>query len=263
MQFLKTASLFSLSELEIAQIVKIPEPGSVEKDKVKNQLEDIRKQIINGADFATFAKKYSQDPLSAVKGGELGYFKKTDLVGEFVAAAIVLKPGEISPVIESPFGYHIIELLDVRGNEINTRHILIAPKSGALDILKARKSLDSLRTKIMNDSISFEKAANKYSDDIATKTNGGFIADETGSIRVAANRTELIGPDLFSLVNKMKEGEISQVVEMTTRDKKKALRIVYLQKSIRAHEANLRDDYHKIYNAALTKKKNGGVGQMV
>ena len=252
---------FFSTEMEVAHIVKMPTAGKDQKQQTIDKLNNLRKRILAGEDFGKLALENSEDYVSAADSGRLGYFNKSDLVGEYVSAAVRLGPGEISPVIESQFGFHIIELLDVRGNQISTRHILLSAKANVLDEGRAKSFLDSLRREIILDSISFSQAANKFSDDVMTKTSGGFFTDESGSNRVPANRTDIIGPDLFFLTNRLKHGDVSNVEPYKSPDGKNGFRIVYLRKKIKAHEANLTDDYQKIYNATLAEKKNKAINK--
>lgn len=245
---------FFSTEIEVGHIVIKPQPGRDQKNKAKEKLENLKNNILNGASFAELAKANSQDPGSAQKGGELGFFKRGQLVPEYEAAALNLQPNEISEVIESQFGFHLIQMIEKRGNEYNTRHILIRADEGDLDIQSTKNQLDSLRSAIINDSISFSKAAYKYTEDISTKATGGFFIDQkTGSVKVAA---ENLDPSLYFLVDKMEIGKISEPIDYRTADGKAALRIVYLKSKVAPHEANLKDDYQKIYNAALEEKKN-------
>lgn len=242
------------TEVEVAQLVIEPKAGKAQKAKAKAKLEGLKQQIIDGADFAELARNYSQDPGSATHGGDLGFFKRGQLVPQFEAAALKLQPGEMSAVTESEFGFHLIQMIEKRGNEYNTRHILIRADEGTIDIEVTKQQLDSLRQAILNDSISFSKAAYEYTDDASTKATGGFFLDqETGSSKVSA---ENIDPSLYFIIDKMKIGEISEPMDYRTAEGKAALRIIYLKSKTPPHEANLKDDYQKIYNAALQEKQN-------
>ncbi len=245
---------FFSTEIEVGHIVIKPKPGKAQKNAARKKLEDLKAKILNGADFSELAKEHSQDPGSALKGGELGFFKRGELVPEYEATALNLKPNEISNVIESQFGFHLIQMIEKRGNEYNTRHILIRASEGNLDIQATKDQLDSLRSAITNDSISFSRAAYEYTEDMATKATGGFFMDQkTGSVRVSA---ENLDPSLYFLIDKMEVGTISEPMDYRTADGKTALRIVYLKSKTPPHEANLKDDYQKIQNAALEEKKN-------
>src|SRR5690554_6536947 len=169
---------FFSAEVSVGQIVKKPEVSEEEKEKVSKLLSSIKQRILDGeTDFATMARQYSEDPGSAANGGDLGFFNRGELAPEYEATALSLKQGEISDPVESMFGVHMIQLLEIKGNSFNTRHILITPKPTESDIADAERFLDSIRTMIVTDSLSFSKAAKDYSDDRATSDNGGFFSD--------------------------------------------------------------------------------------
>ena len=141
---------------EISEIVIQPVISEEERDRVRTQLAELRERVLKGESFSMLATLYSQDPGSARKGGELGFFPRGQMVAEFESAAFALKPGEVSPIIESKFGFHIIQLVERRGNTVNARHILIIPKVSPEELLRARMTLDSLATQIRDGKISFE-----------------------------------------------------------------------------------------------------------
>ncbi len=247
------------TEVEVGQIVKIAQIGTAQKQAAREQLEAIRKRIVAGEDFATLARQYSQDPGSGAQGGELGFFKKRELVPEYEAAALKLQPGEISPVIESMFGFHVIQLIERRGEEFNTRHILIKPATAQVDVQQTAHLLDSIRTRIQADSISFAKAAKEFSDDMATKGNGGMITlpnSPTTYIPV-----DKLDPSVFFVIDTMQVGSISGPLPYRTEDGKEAMRILYLKSKSTPHQANLQDDYQKIAAAALADKRNRAINE--
>lgn len=247
-------------EYEIGHIVKLPSVNRNQKYAARTKLENIRKSIVeDGVSFQTLAKKYSEDPISAREGGELGFFKKGDLVPEYEAAALKLKPGEISPVFESIFGFHIVQMIERRGNDFNTRHILIKPQSSESDLESAEAFLDSIRTLILKDSLSFEKAAKLHSDDKFTKDNGGMLADpDTRSTKISA---EDIDPTIFFQIDTLKPGSVTRPMPYRTEDGKEAYRIIYFKSVTEPHVANLKDDYQKIQAACLQEKKNKAVNK--
>lgn len=206
-----------------------------------------------GESFAEMARKHSEDPGSAQRGGALGFHKRGDLVPPYEAAAMNLKPGEISQPVESEYGFHMIQLLERRGNEYNSRHILIKFNSSDVDIEAASSFLDSLRTLIVNDSIRFEQAAKDHSEDKPTAASGGFFIDQaTGSNSISV---EDIDPVLFFTVDTMKIGDVSPPMEFRMEDGKTAVRVIYYKSSTPPHKANLRQDYQKIQVAALNQKR--------
>lgn len=251
---------FFSAEVTVGQIVKKPDVSEEEKEKVTRLLASIKQQILDGeADFASMARKYSEDPGSAVSGGDLGFFNRGELAPEYEATALGLKQGEISDPVESMFGIHMIQLLEIRGNSFNTRHILITPKPSEEDIQAAERYLDSLRTLIVTDSITFAKAAKDYSDDRATSDNGGFFSDPaTGSNRLTL-RT-LGDPVLYFTQDTMQLGSITKPIRYEDVDPRNgrsepAVRILYLKERFPAHRANLNDDYEKLKAATRRQKE--------
>lgn len=212
----------------------------------------------SGEDFAAMAKEYSDDPGSARMGGDLGYASRGTMVPEFEAAAMRMKPGEISMPVETDFGFHLIQLLDRRGNEFHARHILIRPDYSKLDFEETDSFLDSLRSLILNDSLTFEKAAKDYSDDPVTSGNGGFLIDANGSSKVSV---EDLDPVIFFTIDTMDVGEISTPLRYRMTDGKEAVRILYYKDKVKPHQANLKDDYQKIQLAALNEKKQNALDE--
>jgi peptidyl-prolyl cis-trans isomerase SurA len=239
--------------VQVAQIVKIAKSNKSQKDAARNQLLELRTRILSGEDFNTLASKYSDDPSVVQNKGDMGWVGRGAMVPEFEATAFKLKPNEISMPFESDFGFHIMQLLERRGNEYHSRHILIAPKPSPDDLKEASSFLDSIRTKIIADSITFEAAARKHSDDVATKGNGGYFVDQAGSTRVQIDELD---PIVFFKVDSMKVGDISRPITYRTDDQKDAVRILFYKSRIAPHLASLKEDYQRIQMAALNEKKN-------
>lgn len=238
---------------ELSEIVIEPTISEEERDRVRTQLATLRERVLNGEKFAMLATLYSQDPGSAKKGGELGFFSRGDMVSEVESAAFALKPGEVSPIVESKLGFHILQLIERRGNTINARHILIIPQVSSDDMLKARMKLDSVADEIRAGHITFEEAARTYSTAANAKQGGTAVnsADGTHRFDKAA-----IDQNYYNVgVAGMAEGQISNAVTMKTADGRDAYRLVRLNKKYPAHKANLTDDYDYIYNAALAAAK--------
>ena len=246
------------TEVSIAQIVKKADPGELQKEKVRNLLSNIRSRIKSGESFASLAQQYSQDPGSARRGGELGFYGRGELAPEYEATALSLKTGEVSDPVETQFGFHIIELLDKRGNTYRTRHILITPQPNQADYDNTEQYLDSLRTAIIGDSITFQAAAKEYSDDQETSSAGGFFQDETGALRVSADQLD---PNIFFTIDTMQIGNITKPLKFQQQDGTYAYRIIYFKNKIKPHLANLDEDYQKISAAALARKKNLKISQ--
>lgn len=244
---------YELSEIEIQ-----PDISDAERERVRTQLAELRERVLKGEKFAMLATLYSQDPGSAKKGGELGFTGRGEWVSEFESAAFALKPGEVSPIIETQFGFHIIQLIERRGNRINARHILITPKVSTDDLLRTRMLLDSIADEIRAGHITFEDAARKYSTAANAKQGGTAVApDGTTRFDIAA-----INERYYNIgVAGMEEGRISNATAMKTQDNHDAYRIVRLNKKHPAHRANLTDDYDNIYNAALAAAKQDKMRQ--
>jgi len=242
------------SEIQVAQILKKPPVNEVERQRVKRELLDIKRKIADGKSFASMAAFYSEDPGSAVKGGDLGFVGRGEMVPEFEAAAFALKGKEISDVIETMYGFHIIQLIERRGETINVRHILMSPKASASDLDKARIKLDSIAALIQAGSITFEEAAAKYSDDVDTKFNGGLLVNPaTGSTWFEVSQMD---QNLFFVVDKQKVNDVSDPTLVRVGEKKESYRLVSLKARTNPHRANLKDDYQKIQQAAEAEKKD-------
>jgi peptidyl-prolyl cis-trans isomerase SurA len=237
----------------VGQIVKVAESSPAQKQATKNSLLDIRTRILTGEDFTTLAKKYSDDPSVLSNGGDMGWVGRGQMVPEFEAMAFKLKPNEVSMPFETSFGFHIMQLLERRGNEYHSRHILISPKPSEEDLKKAVQHLDSIRNLIVLDSIKFEAAAKEFSDDDATKNAGGFFTDPDGGLQIPV---EELDPVVYFKIDSMKVGDISKPLPYRTNDQKDAVRILYYKARIAPHQASLEDDYHRIQVATLTDKRN-------
>lgn len=239
--------------IEVAEIVRKPQINDEERERVKLELNKLRERILKGDRFTTLATLYSEDPGSSSKGGELGFFTRGDMVGEFEAAAFALKPGEVSPVIETQFGFHIIQLIERRGNAINCRHILMMPKVSAEDLLKARMLLDSVAREIRLGHLTFAEAAKQYSDDGNRMEGGRVTHPQTGSYQFTLDDLKQLYPNIsFASMN---AGDISNATALKTDENKDAYRLMTVVKRNPSHKANLKDDYDRIFNAALENAK--------
>lgn len=243
------------TEVEVGQIVRLPTVSKHQKELALIKIQGIRSQIVGGADFAETAKMFSEDYGSGRLGGDLGYMNKGDLVPEFESAALKLKPGQISEPVESQFGFHLIQLIDRRGSQFNSRHILIKPNSSENDIGEAVESLDSIAKAISNGEISFEKAAKDFSDDKQSADDGGMFKDhESGSTLIPL---EKLDPGVFFIIDTMQVGHVTKPLPFRTVDNKEAVRIIFYKNKIAPHQANLSLDYQKIYAATVAEKKEG------
>ncbi len=247
------------AQVELAQIVKKPVISESEKSAVREKLNGIRNRILNGEDFGTLAYLYSEDPGSAKNNGELGFLPRTALVKEFAKVAFSLKEGEVSEIVETEYGFHIIQLIEKKGEEANFRHILLKPKVNPYALLKAKQQLDSIKQLIeTSDSLTFAMAAKRFSDDKETKGNGGKIINpNTGMTTFEMSELGQIDPTLTKKKKKMKPGEITEPLLFTDpQTGESAYRIVQLINYMPPHTANLRDDYQRLQEAALNEKKN-------
>ncbi len=244
------------SEWVMAKIVKEPPIPKEEIDLVKERLEEFRQRILQGESFSTLAILYSEDPGSARRGGELGFHQRGDLFHEFEAVAYGLRPGEVSEIVETQAGYHIIQMIERRGEQINVRHLLLMAKASPSDLAKARNELDSIRNLIITGDMTFEEAVEKFSDDPNKINQGLMVNPYTGTNRF---RTEEMEPALFFAVDKLEVGEITEPIPMMSEDGKQAFRLVKLISRIEPHRANLQDDYDLIQNLALQQKQRRAI----
>jgi peptidyl-prolyl cis-trans isomerase SurA len=251
---------FINAEIEYGQIVMNVPVGEAEKAKVRERLEGYISRVKAGEDFATLAILYSQDG-SARNGGELGFVTRGDFVPEFEAAAFKLRKGEVSEVVESRFGFHIIQMIERRGEQINVRHILIKPNFNAEDIEKAKVRADSLYQALSNDSITFTDAAQRFSDDSDSRYNGGSVVNpQNGTTRFEADQVD---PGVFFQLEKMEPGDISQPIQSLSAEGNTAFRILYLKSRSQPHKANLTNDYQRIQEAAMAEKESKALDEWV
>ena len=243
------------SEVEVGEIVVNPKVSPEEREKSIKKLEDIRARILAGEDFAELARLYSDDAGSARLGGDLGLQKRGTFVPAFEAAAYNLVEGELSEIIESEFGFHLIELLERRGNLIHTRHILTKPSITEDDLEQTQVYLDSIRTVFMTDSITFEEMVKRYSDEkVQSYNNGGrMLNPATGNTFF---ETAQLDVDIFFAIDTLEVGEMSGPIEFLKPTGEKAYRLILLQSRTQPHQANLSQDYTKIKNAAIEASKN-------
>ena len=231
---------------------------------VKERLLAIRERIINGEKFTTLARIYSQDPGSARKGGELGMASKSIFWPAFSDAAMALKPGIVSQIVETPDGFHIIEVLDKKGDMFNARHILLKPEYTSDDRDKAFHVLDSLKTELANGAVTFELAAKFYSQDPATRTNGGQMSDPmSGSSYFEIDQLK---PQDYAAIKDLKEGDISIPVESLDNEGRSGntvYKIIKVDKILPAHTAAFTTDYNLLLEQARQKKSMAAIDAFV
>ena len=248
------------TEYEILQIVKEPAISKEELDATRDRLKSLRDRIIKGESFSTLAVLYSEDPGSSKKGGEIGLTGRGQLYPEYEAAAFGLKKGEVSDIIKSKAGYHIIQLIERRGEQINTRHILLMPKRSDSDIQNASKLLDSIAGMVREKKMTFEDAAIKYSDDPG-KINGAYLINEaTGNNRFLSNQPD---PKIFYSIEKLEPGDITRPIAMINDESKQTLNLYMLKSRSQPHKANLKDDYSTIQEWALNKKRGDTINKWI
>jgi peptidyl-prolyl cis-trans isomerase SurA len=241
-------------EVELSQIVKYPEVSKEAREEVVEKLKGLKERIENGTSFSSMAILYSEDPGSNKKGGEYKAIQRGVFVKEFEAVAFNLKRGEISDPFKTEFGYHIVQLLEKRGEELDLRHILIKPKLTQENLQEAKAYLDSVAASIEREEVTFEDAARRFSEDEQTKFNAGQISNfESGDNKFEVSQLDR---GLFTLINSLEVGDISQPSFYQTQDQREAFRIVRVDQKYAPHKANLELDFTRIKGFALQAKQN-------
>lgn len=250
-------------EVEVGEIQFNPKLTPAEKEIYRQKAEDLRARILKGEDFGALARLYSQDPGSAPEGGDLGFNDRTAFVKEFTANAFKLKAGEISPVFETEYGFHFLQVIERRGEQVHVRHILITPAITQASLDRAKAKADSVYDLLMkNKKIDFSSAAAFYSDNKDTKYNGGMMLNaDNVETRTTYIPTDRLDPQVALTTDTMKVGTISQPQIFTGQDGKKTYKILYLKSTTPAHKANLTQDYPKIKEYATNDKINRTVSE--
>ncbi|WP_259065331.1 peptidylprolyl isomerase [Mucilaginibacter sp. X4EP1] len=250
-------------EVEVGEIQFNPKLTPAEKEIYRQKAEDLRARILKGEDFGALARLYSQDPGSAPEGGDLGFNDRTAFVKEFTANAFKLKAGEISPVFETEYGFHFLQVIERRGEQVHVRHILITPAITQASLDRAKAKADSVYDLLMkNKKIDFSSAAAFYSDNKDTKYNGGMLLNaDNVETRTTYIPTDRLDPQVALTTDTMKVGAISQPQIFTGQDGKKTYKILYLKSTTPAHKANLTQDYPKIKEYATNDKINRTVSE--
>jgi peptidyl-prolyl cis-trans isomerase SurA len=250
-------------EVEVGEISFTPKLDKAEKEAYRQKAEDLLKRVKNGEDFGTLARLYSQDPGSAPDGGDLGFADRSTFVKEFASYAFRLKAGEISPVFETDFGFHFLQVIERRGEQVHVRHILVVPNITDASLDRAKAKADSVYTQLMqNKKIDFSTAASFYSDDKETKFNGGLMLNaDNVETRTTYIPTDRLDPQIALTIDTMKVGEISKPKLFTDVNGKKTYKILYLKSVTDAHKANLAQDFPKLKELALSDKINRTVSE--
>ena len=239
-------------KVELLQIVIKPEIPNTQKDKLRDKLNGFRERVYNGEDFKMLATLYSDDPGSASNGGELGFVNRGDLVPEFERAAFRLKKDEISEVIETQFGFHIVQLIERRGEQINVRHILLKTKVSSTELYNTKLKIEKVENEIMTGDITFEDAIVKYSNHDSKNNKGLLLNPNTMSSMYTIDDMPL---SLKYTVDNLQIGEVSSPVLMKLSDENQAYRILKLNKRIDEHKANLIDDFSIIKDLLINARK--------
>lgn len=249
---------FINTEVEWAQIVRIPEPSEAEVSRVRRKLEEWRAAVVKGEkDFCVLAMSYSQDPGSATNCGELGMVSPGTMVEAFDNAAMGLQDGELSQVFKTEFGWHLMQMVERRGQQYNARHILLKPAVGDAERNKERALLDSLARMVRNGNGTFTSLAGIHSEDEETRALNGMVTEPSSN--TFRWKTNELSADVFQVLDKLRPAMVSDVLPVTMPNGDKALRIVYLVKRTEPHVANLKDDYAMMQNAAEGEQRSIGV----
>ena len=240
------------TEVSLAQIVCFPTPSAHAHALAESQALAIRRKLLAGENFEALAQKFSMDPSVVRNSGALGFVNRGELDPDYEAAALNLSLEEVSLPVRTHFGYHLIELLEIKGNRYNSRHILIVPEPETIDFQRTRLLLDSLRREILASHTGFEAAAKQYSEDSQTALSGGFFSRTDGQLYISV---EELDPLLFFTVDSMEVGQLSPPLRYTSSEGKEGFRLLYYKEKIPPHEARLPQDYLKLRTALLQKEQ--------
>lgn len=243
------------AKYEISLIQVDPPSSEDNKAEARQRLLDIRSRILAGTSFNVLAMAYSEDPESAKNGGEVGYLTRGQLEKEYADVAFALTKNTVSRIVETRYGFHIMQLIDKKGEMVNTRHILIRPKVKAEQVQAAINKLDSIAGAIRNDTLSFETAARRYSTHKDSRINGGKLVSPNPSQRITWFTLEELNPEMYRVIRDMKVGEISAPFRTIDENNNEVFRIVRVDNILPAHTANLKDDYQALYNAAMAEER--------
>ncbi|HEY0769931.1 MAG TPA: peptidylprolyl isomerase, partial [Sphingobacteriaceae bacterium] len=239
----------------VGEIVVYPKLTKEEKQTFHDKAEAMRLRIKGGESFETLARLYSQDPGSAAEGGDLGFFDRTVMAKEFTAMAFKLKEGDLSPVFETEFGFHILQVIERRGEQVRVRHILVKTDPPPASLERAKAHIDSIYTDVVAKKIDFATAAALLSDNNDTKYNGGMMLNaENVQNRSTYIPSDKLEPQVFLTIDTMKVGGFSKPDLFTSPIGKQGYRFLYLKSKTPPHRANLDQDFPKIKDAAFEDK---------
>lgn len=237
---------------ELLYITKKPQISLSERDMARQRLEEIRQRIEKGEQFKSLAALYSQDPGSARRGGDLGYGGRGDWTSEFESMAFGLPVGALSPVFESQFGFHILEVLDRKGEMVRVRHILIRPEASDADLMRAQRELDSVANMIREGKLTIKEAVGLFSDDAGAQGDGVYLSPMTHKPNYSVEELE---PMVYLSIQNLQEGENTNAQLYQNRENQPAYRLFYVKRRTPPHRADMREDYDMIYEMALEKAK--------
>ncbi len=244
------------AEVEIAQIVRKAPIGDRAKKEAREVLESYRQRVLKGESMSVLAALYSEDPGSAKNGGRYESVMRGMMVPEFEAVSFRLKAGEVSEIFETSYGFHFCELIARKGESVDVRHILISPKITQADVFKEKLFLDSLQKAIVENTITFDEAAKRFSSDKDTKNNGGIMINpSTSSTKWENEDVSHLDQNLVFLFDKMNVGDVTIPIQFIDNDSKPGYRILTIKTRIDPHKANMKDDYPKLLQMATYEKQ--------
>ena len=257
---------FIPTQVEVQIITSVPEVPRAEVDRIENKLREYARRVNSGeADFSTLAKFYSEDG-SARNGGELGYMGRNQLVPEFANVAFTLNdPKKVSKIVRSEYGYHIIQLIDKKGDKINVRHILLKPHIDDSEIEKGIARLDSIANAIRANKFTFDAAALALSDDKDTRNNHGLMANVDQQNGTVSSRFEMqdLPADVAKVVDTLSVGQISRAFRMTNDKGQEVCAVVMLKNRIEGHPANMTEDFQTLRDVVVNKRKEEKIEQWI
>jgi peptidyl-prolyl cis-trans isomerase SurA len=241
------------SEVVLAQLVLNIEPSSEAVQEVKDRLNILRQEVLDGASFRMRAIMNSDDPAVTENGGKYEIERETNFVKEFKEAAFSLDVNEISEPFESDFGYHILQVEEIRGQKVIASHILIQPDVSSEELNQTKRQLEGIRTDILLGQMTFEEAVAEYSQDDNTKLSKGILMNtQTKDSRFDLTRMD---PTLYARISNLNQGDMTDVFYDETRNGEKMYKIMMMVELMPSHQADMKQDYVKIQNLALQKKR--------
>jgi len=248
-------SLPQIPELyELQQIMIFPPSTAEAKYQVREKLLEIRERVLKGERFSTLAVAYSEDRASAIKGGELGLRSRDELVKAFADVAFNLKEGQVSQIVETEYGFHILQMIESKDDKVNVRHILMKPQYSSDMMSQAISRLDSISNLIKSDSITFERAAMRFSEDKKSNLNGGLVINPYTN--TSFFEKDHLQPADYYVIKELKVGDMSAPFESRDEHANVVFKVLKLKKVVKAHKANIKDDYDIIQNMAKQNMEN-------